>query len=403
MKLDKRQKFIFALIAIAAVILIWQLYSLFGGETAVLSTAPKTQTITSLKEVASPTEVVNPEPVPSVGKAVQAAAATGTAKPSATPEVSESQQQYLALVNEYQMVEIQRLIAQDQAAIASARASMADSLAKINQAGASNLGSAGALASSIVAAGNQPGDYELIYTGQDNGEWSATLKRNGQFNDVTAGSILPDGDKVLSVDDNGVLIQQGDIKKLVTFNGTTVVNDKPQADQPGAQPAAALQTQLQSPPPAKAKSVEITKSSVKSSVETTESVKTQSPPVTLPPPVLEKPPVLPQVVATNAPAVVDKTNTTFDISNANKRHYTIQIISEADFNAVKNYVARNGLKNKAQVLKVWRNKKPWYIAVTGDYANTSAANRAIKDLPGAVQDEGPFARRIEDVQSEMVK
>jgi len=364
MKLDKRQKFIFGLVVIAAVILIWQLFTLFGGESAVLSTAPKTQTITSLKAVASPTEVVNSQPVPSAG----------TAKSSAAPEVSESQQQYLALVNEYQLVEIQRLIVQDQAAIASARASMAESLAKMNQAGANNLGGAGALASSIVAAGNQPGEYELIYTGQDNGEWSATLKRNGQFNDVTAGSILPDGDKVLSVDDNGVLIQQGNIKKLVTFNGVSEVSEKPEADQSSAsQPAAALQKQLQTPP------------------------------VTLPPPVLEKPPVLPQVVATNAPAVVDKKNTTFDISNANKRHYTIQIISEADFNAVKNYVARNGLKNKAQVLKVWRHEKPWYIAVTGDYASTSAANRAIKNLPDTVQDEGPFARRIKDVQSEMVK
>ncbi len=394
MKLDKRQKFICGLVLVAVVILIWQLYSLFGGESSPISTVPKTQTITSLKEAASPTQVMQTT-TQSPGKKAQ------LENPAATSEISEGQQQYLALVNEYQLVEIQRLIAQDQAAIASARASMAESLAKINQSGAGDAGSAGALASSIVAAGNQPGDYELIYTGQDNGEWSATLKRNGQFNDVTAGSILPDGDKVLSVDDNGVLIQEGNIKKLVTFNGVTPVSDKPQSDQSSAAPeAAALQTQFQKPPVSpKAKPVEIIKPA-----EIKKAVKSQPPTVALPAPVAEKPAVLPKVVATNVmPAVADKTESNFDISHANKKNYIIQIISDGDFKAVNKYVAQNGLKNKAKVLKVWRHEKPWYIAVIGDYTNSAVASRAIQNLPDAVQDQGPFVRRIEDVQSEMVK
>ncbi len=397
MKLDKRQKFIFGLVVIAIVILVWQMVSLFGGESSPLSTKPKVQTITSLKETGSPTQVMQP--------ARQTAQPTAQTEKSSSPEINENQQQYLALVNEYQLVEIQRLIAQDQAAIASARASMAESLSKMNQAGAGNAGGAGALASSIAAANNQPGDYELIYTGQDNGEWSATLKRNGQFNDVTAGSVLPDGDKVLSVDDNGVLIQQGDVKKLVTFNGVTVVNNKP-ADQYTAPEAAGLQSQfqtpVQTPAPAAKSAIKKESKSTQTTTQTTTKVTTQD---TGPSPVVpaEKPLVLPKVVATNALPVVPNVNTRFDITNTNKRYYTIQLVSEADFDAVKAFVAQNGLKNKAQVVKVWRNEKPWYIAVMGEYSNSAAANRAIQKLPLAVCDEGPFARRIQDVRSEMVK
>lgn len=394
MKLDKRQKFIFGLIVLAVIILIWQMYSLFGGESALSPSASKTQTITSLKEVASPTQVVQ---TPVSSKKSQPAMDSG----KLSPEQIASQQQYLALVNEYQVVEIQRLIAQDQAAIAAARAATAESLAKISQSG----GSAGSLASSIVAANNQPGDYELIYTGQDNGEWSATLKRNGQFNDVTAGSVLPDGDKVLSVDDNGVLIQEGDIKKLVTFNGVTPVDDKPQADQQVNSPQTiALQSQLQTPAKPvekKTQSTQVTKS------ETKQETKSEIKQVVLPAPVpiLEqvKPSVLPKVVATNAPAAANSSDTNFDITKANKKSYTLQIVSDNNLNAIKAFVADNHLTNQAQIVKILRYQKPWYIVVMGEYATRSAATAAINKLPDPVQDEEPFPRRVEDVQSKMVK
>src|SRR3982751_6804785 len=131
MKLEKRQKVILGLVVIAVLILIWQLYVIFGGGVSSESSTAnsnntntssasgtKTVTVSTLKEVTSPTKVMQSATTtsPTTSQAANAAAVE-----AATP----AQQKYLALVGQYQLVEIQRLIAQDQAAIAAARAATA--------------------------------------------------------------------------------------------------------------------------------------------------------------------------------------------------------------------------------------------------------------------------------------
>lgn len=469
MNLDKRQKVILGFIVIALVLLAWQIYKLTGGESA-LSSAPTSATPSN---VATPTAGT---PKPTVNYAGAAAAVRTNAVETAamlsnsaattsdaadsvadpTTKMANDQEKYLELVNEYQMSEIQRMIAEDQASIAQSRFNAAQALEKISQlsGGSANLndlsGNQDATASS---------DYELIYTGEDSGQWTATLKKNGQFNDVTAGSVLPDGSKVLTVDDNGVLVQEGSNKELVTFNGVTPFTGDSSTASPQATPASAQSSQRATtdesattdgsapvvPTPATASAdttannADTTNAPAANNADTKISAKptvvaenkpavapsVQAPkqpvasktvaaantpvPVKKPSVVPEKVPAVP--VPTTTGATAPSTTATSATNNganaafmqANKDGYTIQIIADDQINSINNFIAANDLQGKASALKTLRNKKPWYIAVYGEYPSVADADKAIAQMPKVIRSQRPFVRHISDVQAKMVE
>jgi len=373
MNLDKRSKIIIGFIVAALVILIWQLSLLFGSggsRTSSLSKSAMNTSMKEMKEAANPTEVLskrNEETAQTLAENV---------KDTSGMNVSANQQKYLQLVGEYQMLEIQKMIAQDQAQIAQSRVATAEALAKIGQSGGMNPGDIS------VGSTDVSSDYELIYTGEDDGEWTATLKKNGQFNDVTTGSVLPDGAKILSVDNNGVVIQVNNLKKLVTFNGVTPFDEhvKPLQLAP-----VKTETKIEAPKPKEetTKPIEdIQKEVVAKAV--------------VPVPAKVEPAVVPKVVATNVTAGMD-------ISKADKNAYTIQVVADNSLDTINDFIKEHKLSDHAQAVKIMRNKKPWYIGVYGVYKTAAEAQNAIDDLPDAVQDEEPFVKRVSDVQLKMEK
>lgn len=362
MNLDKRSKIIIGFIIAALVILIWQLSLLFGNTGSSSSSSKSLIKSSMMKEAANPTEVLS--------KRNQETAQTlaDNVKDTSGINVSANQQKYLQLVSEYQMLEVQKMIAQDQAQIAQSRVATAEALAKIGQSGSMNPGDIS------VGSTDVSSDYELIYTGEDDGEWTATLKKNGQFNDVTTGSVLPDGAKVLSVDNNGVVIQVNNLKKLVTFNGITPFDETSTPKKPETTKTETVETpKVEAPTP---------KEVVAKSV--------------VPVPAKVEPAVVPKVVATNV-------SSGMDISKADKNAYTIQVVADDSIETINNFIKQHKLSGHAEVVKIQRNSKPWYIGVYGVYKTAAEAQNAIDDLPDAVQDEEPFVKRVSDVQSKMEK
>jgi septal ring-binding cell division protein DamX len=410
MNLDKRQKVILGLILLALMVLIWQIYKLAGGNNTMPQAAPAVTTAATVVKTSST--------MPAAASAVRTnaietaamlsnAAATAPGVNSASDSMAANQQKYLELVNEYQMSEIQRMIAEDQASIAQSRYNAAEALSKISElsGGTVNL-------NDLAGANNQtnPNDYELIYTGEDNGQWTATLKKNGQFNDVTAGSVLPDGAKVLTVDDNGVLLQVGTAKMLVTFNGVTPFNTDSNSSSitpPSPQPS---QKGLQLLPnkniaaPASAVTAHVPKVVAQNSA-----VKANLAPVTVATPSAQSPDSVPLKQPNLAAAKIVASGNSAPITahtgfmEMNKNDYTIQIVADDQINSVNNFIATNGLQTNATTLKTMRNGKPWYIAVYGDYSSSATASDAIAKLPNHLHSEKPFVRRIGDVQTKVVQ
>jgi len=135
---------------------------------------------------------------------------------------ADQQSQNLHLFYEYQIAQLQRMIAEDNEATAIAKRNAAQATADT----AKLLSNSAVTAVTMDRSSNKGtatnSDYELLYTGQQsNGEWNARLKKNGQIYAVTPGKQLTDGAKVVAIDEVGVLLSQdnGASKELITFSG----------------------------------------------------------------------------------------------------------------------------------------------------------------------------------------
>lgn len=301
------------------------------------------------------------------------------------------------MVNEYQVVEMERMIAQDEAAIAQSRAAQAESLSKMNQimGNSNNSGmNFGGASLHTTSVSDLSADYELIYTGEDNHQWTATLKKAGQFNDVTAGSVLSDGTKILSVDDNGVLIADPKgVRKLITFNGSEPVSATSTDELPSSKSAPSVEKQPEVETTRQTSKFEATITPKKISVELPK-------PVTLTKPLPQPNKTVASQVITPKPADVikqDKTSKPLDITKQDKNAYTVQLIRGDNFEDIQHLITENHLKNHAQIIKI----KNLYVGIYGLYPHAKEAQAALNQLPKELQEEGAFVKQIGDIQSQM--
>lgn len=121
------------------------------------------------------------------------------------------QQQYLQLVNQYQLMEMQNKVATSQSSLIKTQLETAKSEQQ-----ATKLG--------ILLPGQQgPSDVDkslsgvsLVYVGKKNGVWSAVLNLRGQYATVKVGSHLPDDSVVSTINDNGIVLYKDGERRTLT-------------------------------------------------------------------------------------------------------------------------------------------------------------------------------------------
>lgn len=82
-------------------------------------------------------------------------------------------------------------------------------------------------------------------------------------------------------------------------------------------------------------------------------------------------------------------------------HYTIQLIGSSKQSAMQTFMDKNGLHNKAILLRTKKFNRPWYSIVKGDYATVTAAAQAIKELEPGLQRHQPWRRSFLSIQNEV--
>lgn len=127
---------------------------------------------------------------------------------------------YMELINLYELAKMKRQLLEEEAAIAEAQQRIAEinkSTERINHAGIPL----------VSASSNQSNtsSYLLSYIDKQNGQWSAVLKKDGVYQTVTAGSLLPDHYQVISINEKGVILKNKNQQVMVTFNGTMALSD----------------------------------------------------------------------------------------------------------------------------------------------------------------------------------
>lgn len=160
------------------------------------------------------TVMATEEPLPTTAGNAPSAQLQGVANQPQTDglmaPITASQQQYVRLANAYQLAKMQRMLAEEETAVAEAKSKL-QQLAK-SWHGAINDAWQGATASTQTEDG-----YRLVYLdGQEGADWVATLQHHGHYWAVQANTVLANGDKVLRIDHRGVLLAHGQQEQLVS-------------------------------------------------------------------------------------------------------------------------------------------------------------------------------------------
>lgn len=127
------------------------------------------------------------------------------------------QQQYLQLVNQYQLMEIQNKVATSQSTLLKTQIDTAKSEQQATKLGLVLPGQAGNDEEDKTLSG-----VSLVYVGQKNGVWNAMLNLRGNYVAVNLGSRLPDGSLVSKIDESGIVLYKDGERRTLAM--PTVVN-----------------------------------------------------------------------------------------------------------------------------------------------------------------------------------
>ncbi|WAT00821.1 SPOR domain-containing protein [Rouxiella chamberiensis] len=106
---------------------------------------------------------------------------------------------------------------------------------------------------------------------------------------------------------------------------------------------------------------------------------------------------------TAAPAkVAVESGSASALKTAPGSHYTLQLSGASQANSLNTFARQQGLKN-FYVYQTARDGKPWFVLVSGNYASSAEAKRAIASLPADVQAKKPWVKPVHQVQQDLKK
>ncbi|MFZ4832554.1 SPOR domain-containing protein [Rouxiella sp. Mn2063] len=109
----------------------------------------------------------------------------------------------------------------------------------------------------------------------------------------------------------------------------------------------------------------------------------------------------PAHVAAQQPAAV-ASGSASSLKSAPGSHFTLQLSAASQATSLHNFAKQQGLKNYS-VYQTVRNGQPWFVLVSGNYASSADAKRAIASLPADVQAKKPWVKPVHQVQQDLKK
>lgn len=133
---------------------------------------------------------------------------------------AKNQQEYLKLVNQFELAKMQRQLLQEQAAIARARHEIVVMNNQTSKISGSDVSAVGSSVNLGAVGANNSDPFQLGYLDYQHGSWTAALVRDGRYLNVQPGTLLPGGVKIIAINHKGVIINDKKDRELVSFNGT---------------------------------------------------------------------------------------------------------------------------------------------------------------------------------------
>lgn len=443
MGLDKKQKLLLPLITIAFVYIAWNLYALFSDEARESKMAPaiSTQHSPLRDHVVKLPKRMPVEPVAMVD------------------HLSTTQARYIELVEQYQLIKLKRLVAEEQAAAMQAEQKIIELGQQLERSGHEVT-----LFSDPMDDAGQT-DYRLVFLSSAGRQHYATLSKQGKFIKVVPGTTLSDGARVTEVTKKGVSILRNGKAYQVDFNGITALpnaisilkkhqvshisffpTDKPPAEtkaspikttmvlnplrQSSVKEHPEKKTQVSIKPakqkvsnvkhtvivrhPATDKKQDTNKVEVKTVVKPVKKpetplgesqsahpkliVKKKAIDINMSPAESKSFKQLEKIIAEKKLERPPKyTHNEASLLKLPKDHYTIQLIGSRDLKEITDFIKANHMESDAYYFHSYYLNKPWYVLVYGHYNSYQDAAHAIEALSSTVQELKPWVRPLTSV------
>jgi type IV pilus biogenesis protein PilP len=239
--LTTRQKVMGAVLAVVVVIIIWQIYGLFGGGSSTTVTPAPALTHVGAQPGAPSATGPRPPAMPQPAELIKAQPQMTQREMELSKLQQETQAKYIAALNELQVLRVSRDIAETTQAIMTAKlatvtaeknivnllappqqlapADYARGLVTPTPGGVTqNIGGRPATPTTAPAAAPRESTYTAISVSQLQYRWSAVLGYQGNLYNVHIGDVLPaDGSKVISIDKSGVVLEKNGERKKISM------------------------------------------------------------------------------------------------------------------------------------------------------------------------------------------
>lgn len=341
------------------------------------------------------------------------------------------QTEYKSLDRQYQLAKLRhRLLIEQEAIIRLQKKITALALAGTGEANAS-LDADAVKNTSSKTTNATDNSYRLMYIDLRGNKWIATLNKGGRFYEITENISLPDGTKILAVNQEGVTIDQPAAGKiLLTFSGNFPIFEHPM--QPAAaknnneltkeslaeakdedlmlsteqvkQMVAKVKNELNLKPSValkkevKATAAETAVENIKESIkEAIKEMPAKTEEIQLTPRQAETLAQVKTLIGEKKPAEYSAAEK--KLLATTDQFYTIQLMGTADKEDIVNFVNNHHLQDKASYFHTFYLNQDWYILVFGQYATYAQAIQAMNGLPENLQRLKPWVRTIASVQN----
>ena len=82
-------------------------------------------------------------------------------------------------------------------------------------------------------------------------------------------------------------------------------------------------------------------------------------------------------------------------------HFTLQLLGVERLQALKDFVTRHGIEDRAFYYVTQRKGKPWHPLLWGDFPDKKSAIKGSGQLPAEVQRKGYWIRQFKELQAEL--
>ncbi len=81
--------------------------------------------------------------------------------------------------------------------------------------------------------------------------------------------------------------------------------------------------------------------------------------------------------------------------------YVLQVMAAGSKSSVERFVATQVNRSELHMYTTWRQGKPWYVVVAGNYRNSAEARAGVSTLPSKQKNAGPWPRPVADIQTKI--